>query len=226
MKNFRIPALVLALLLMFPATACSSAGNQNQPDSDAPAVTTEAATTEAPEPYYLDTLTDARYEDVTFTMVGESTDQRPNFSTGEQNGDNVNDAIYMRQMALEERYGIKIETVSHTSRGNCSKDVRTRVMANDDTYDLVFNAVATSGMKGLATGAYLAELSSLPYLNFTKDHWSQTFIKNMAVDGKLFFAAGGTSPSYYLSAVVNLFNVDKAADYQLPDLYKLVEDGK
>ena len=218
----------LALLLMLTAVGCSS---QTNGSTDTPQAASTSAvpvddTTAAPEPYYLDTLPDVKYDGVTFTMVGESYDQRPNFGTGELNGDNVNDAIYKRQMALEERYKIKIESVAHSSRSKCTKDVNNMVLSNDDTYDLVFNAMATSGINAIASAGSLVELSSLPYLDFTRDHWAQTFIDNMTVDGKLFFAAGGTSPSYYLSAVACLFNADKAADYQLPDLYRLVEDGK
>jgi hypothetical protein len=113
-----------------------------------------------------------------------------------------------------------------STRGKCNTEVKNKVLANDDTYDLVFNAVATGGMKGLATNGYMAELSELPYLDLTKSHWSQNFVNNMTINDKLFFVAGGASPSYYLSAVVMLFNTEKAVDYQLPDLYKLVEDGK
>lgn len=234
--------MLLAMLFSFAACAGNSDDTSDPSSSDGTdtggvsvdngsadtsASSTDAAVTDAPdEPYYLDTLTDQRFDGITFTMIAEDTDQRPNFDCGTITGDTVNDAIYNRKAVLEDRYGIKIETVSMATRGKCNTEVKNKVLANDDTYDLVFNAVATGGMKGLAINGYMAELGELTYLDLSQSYWSQNFVNNMAINDKLFFVAGGASPSYYLSAVVMLFNTEKAVDYQLPDLYQLVEDGK
>lgn len=247
-KHCKLLAVLLVLTLVFSFAACASNSGDLPKDTSAPTgadisdgvgsndnasndtasgnTTDDSGATAPDEPYYLDTLTDDRYDGTTFTMIAEDTDQRPNFDHGSINGDTINDAIYERKIALEDRYGITIETVSMATRGKCNTEVKNKVLANDDTYDLVFNAVASGGMKGLATNGYMAELNSLPYLDLTAPYWSQNFVNNMTINDKLFFVAGGASPSYYLSAVVMLFNTEKAVDYQLPDLYKLVEDGK
>lgn len=240
-KPYKLFALVLSLIMLLcSALSCAnnSEATQETTVADGPSgavtdagvgdgsVSAEEQTTALPEAYYLDELTDARFEGTTFTMIAEDTDQRPNFDCNEVNGDTVNDAIHERRLALEDRYGITVETVSCTSRGNCSKEVKTKVLADDDAYDLVFNAVTASGMKSLASAGCLTELSSLEYLDLSQPHWSQNFVNNMSVDGKMFFVAGGASPSYYLSAVAMVFNTQKAADYQFPDLYELVDEGK
>jgi len=223
MKKLQMTSLLLALLTVLPLAAC--AGGNDKP-TETSADTTTAETTAAPEPYYLDVLSDKKFDGVTFTMVGESYDQRPNFCLEEQNGQIINDAIYDRQLKLETRYGVNIDYVSHPGRGECTKDVNTLVQAGDDTYDLVFNAMTGGGMNGLATAGSLTELTTLPHLDFTKSHWAQTFIENMKLDGKLLFAAGGSSPSYYLSAMVMLYNVDEAQKRNFPNLYELVNSGK
>ena len=243
-KHCKLLAILLTLAMLVSFAACADNGSDTPQDTSAssgvdidsstantgnssgnsPAEGTEDAVTEAP--YYLDTLTDQRFDGTTFTMIAEDTDQRPNFDNDTVNGNTINDAIYNRKITLEDRYGINIETVSMSTRGKCNTEVKNKVLANDDTYDLVFNAVTTGGLKGMATNGYMAELTSLPYLDLTQSHWSQNFVNNMTINGKLFFVAGGASPAYYLSAVVMLFNTEKAVDYQLPDLYKLVEDGK
>ena len=247
-KHCKLLAVLLVLAMLFSVSACASnsddspegtsasvgadttgsSGSGDNAGGDTPSGNgTEATDTTAPdEPYYLDTLTDERFDGTTFTMIAEDTDQRPNFDSDTVNGDTVNDAIYNRKITIEDRYGINIETVSMATRGKCNTEVKNKVLANDDTYDLVFNAVTTGGLKGMATNGYMAELTSLPYLDLTQPHWSQNFVNNMTINGKLFFVAGGASPAYYLSAVVMLFNTEKAVDYQLPDLYQLVEDGK
>ena len=243
-KHCRLLAIALLLTMLCSLVACAN-GTTDPQDITTPADgnisdgpsggdqatdgtsgAEEQGTTPPDEPYYLDTLTDERFDGTTFTMIAEDTDQRPNFDSDTINGDTVNDAIYNRKVAIEDRYGIMVETVSMASRGKCNTEVKNKVLAQDDTYDLVFNAVATGGMKGLAINGYMTELSALPYLDLTQDHWSQNFVNNMAINDKLFFVAGGASPSYYLSAVAMMFNTQKAVDYQLPDLYGLVEDGK
>lgn len=245
-KSCRLLAFVLVMVLLCSFVACAdNSGDTQDPvtsdkvettpggvisdEGTEPDETTAAGGEETPAPeapYYLDTLTDQRFEGTTFTIIAEDTDQRPNFDCGTATGNNVNDAIYERRILLEERYGITIETVSKGSRSKCNTEVKNKVLANDDTYDLVFNAVADGGIKGLATSGYLTELNALPYIDVSQSHWSQNFVNNMTINGKLFFVAGGASPSYYLAAVAMLFNTQKAVDYQLPNLYQLVEDGK
>ncbi len=224
MKKKSVISCIFAALILLPGTSCSSAPAGTPEDSTSAPDTTPI--TEAPQVYYLDELSDRTFDGVTFSMVGESTEQRPNFCEEEYTGVTINDAVYERQMALESRYGISVEYYPQTSRNNAAKTVNNAVQSDDDTYDLVFNAMVSSGMSSIATAGSLTELSALPHLHFEKDHWAQRFVENMTVGGKLFYAAGGTSPSYYLSAVACFFNVEKAKEYQLPDLYSLVLDGK
>ncbi|MBE6560767.1 MAG: hypothetical protein E7662_06550 [Ruminococcaceae bacterium] len=221
MKKQQITSLLLAVLMLLPLASCA----QN-PGSTAGTEDTAAETTAAPEPYYLDVLSDKKFDGVTFTMVGESTDQRPNFCQEEQIGQTINDAIYDRQLKLETRYGVNIDYATQSSRKKCTTAVNQMVQAEDDTFDLVFNAMTGGGMNSLATAGSLTELTTLPHLDFTRSHWAQTFIENMKLNGKLLFAAGGSSPSYYLSAMVMLYNVDEANNRRLPNLYELVSTGK
>ena len=156
-KHCRLLAILLTLVMLVSFAACadnssdtpqdtsassgadtdgSAASTDNSSGNDTAAGTGESGTDapDAPDtPYYLDTLTDKRYDGVTFTMIAEDTDQRPNFDVDTINGDTVNDAIYNRKITLEDRYGITIETVSMASRGKCNTEVKNKVLANDWT---------------------------------------------------------------------------------------------
>jgi len=158
-------------------------------------------------------------------MIGEDYEQRPNFCLQEYTGVTINDAVYERQLELENRYDIDIEYSSQKSRGDCNTTVITSVKADDDTYDLIFNAM-TEGAASLVVQNVLTDMAALPYLNFEKPWWSQTMLDAFTYNDHIYLAVGGASPSYYLSAQVTLFNVEQAKAFGLPNLYDLVTEGK
>ena len=130
-KHCKLLAILLTLAMLVSFAACAdngsdtpqdtsaasgtdiggSAANTSDSSDNAPAEGTEEAVTDAP--YYLDTLTDQRFDGITFTMIAEDTDQRPNFDNDTVNGNTINDAIYNRKITVEDRYGINIETVCY-----------------------------------------------------------------------------------------------------------------
>jgi len=222
MKIKRISALLVAVLMLLSAVSCASGGNETTP---AATDTTEAVTTAAPEPYYLDTLSDKTFNGTTFTMIAEDTEQRPNFCAQEETGNVINDVVYKRQTALENRYKIKIAYNSQGARKDCNNAVKAAIAANDDTYDLVFNSM-TTGANTLILEGGVMDMATLPYLDFSKPWWSQTMLKDFNYKGHTYLVVGGSSPSYYLSASVTLYNIDEATNYNLPDMYALVRDGK
>ena len=225
MKTARITSLLLAALMLLSTVSCASGGNETKDTDPTNAVTTEPETTAAPEPYYLDVLSDKTFDGTTFTMIGEDYEQRPNFCQEEMTGNVINDVVYERHMALETRYKVNIEYNSQPGRKDCNNAVKDAIAAQDDTYDLVFNSM-TSGANNLILDGGVVDMATLPYLDFTKPWWSQTMLKDFNYKGHTYLAVGGSSPSYYLSASVTLFNVDEAKTYGLPDMYALVKEGK
>lgn len=194
MNKTKLTSLLLAALTLLSAAACSAGTSTEDTGTTAPADTTaEAVTTEAPAPYYLDALSDKTFDGAVFTMIGEDYEQRPNFCLQEYTGVTINDAVYERQLALEARYDIDIEYRSETSRGNCNTTVITTVKADDDTYDLIFNAM-TEGAASLVVQNVLTDMAALPYLNFEKPWWSQTMLGAFTYKDHVYLAVGGSSP--------------------------------
>ncbi|MBQ4043322.1 MAG: hypothetical protein IJD06_04925, partial [Clostridia bacterium] len=226
----KVLSVLLAAVLLLSCAACSSTSpetpdNKTGTDTAGNAQTTEAATTEAPEPYYLDALSDKTFGGEVFTMIGEDYEQRPNFCLQEQTGTTINDAVYERQVALESRYDIDIEYSSQKNRGDCNTAVINSVNAGDDTYDIVFNSMCDGAAK-LVLQNVLVDMAALPYLNFEQPWWSQTMLDAYNYKGHTYLAVGASSPSYYLSAVVALYNVQEAENFGLPNMYELVKEGK
>ena len=100
----QILCLFLALLLA-SMTACASE-TTDTPTADSTEAVTEAAETEDPFPY-TSHLPDADYEGFLFRVMGE--EMRDHYESEEQTGEVINDAVYQRNMAVEEKYNIALE---------------------------------------------------------------------------------------------------------------------
>ena len=138
------------------------------------------------------------------------------------NGEVMNDAVFERNQAVEERFNAVITQIPY-EKASFKNAFTSSVMAGDDTYDVYVDTV----MNVLSLG-YLYGLSveDLPYVDPAKPWWDQTIMQQAAI--------GGTN--YGLSGDINLtddwatwslyFNKDLAEELKVGDLYQMVYDGK
>ena len=147
----------------------------------------------------------------------------------EETGDTVNDAIYARNMMVEDKLKIKIETISRDGsygpHTQFNSDVVKEVMAGDTSYDVI--SYYAYAMPMIASEKVLYNLKDLDNLDLSKPWWHQKFIENAEIYGKLYAVAGDidlTTVSYRRAL---FFNKSLAEDY-LKDvnLYKKVLDGE
>ncbi len=141
-----------------------------------------------------------------------------------ESGDVLDDAIYSRNRAIEERFNITIPEAIAVSYGDISSYVKKIVSAGDDAYDLVIGQMEQTGQDAL--GGYFMNWYDLPYLDFTKPWFPSTLVEETTVNDKMFIIASDLSLSYVLYTYCIYYDKAKAADYDLPDLYTLVDEGK
>jgi len=141
--------------------------------------------------------------------------------TESETGDVLNDAVYQKNLFLEENYGFKIK-VHYSGDDNCN-ELATSVTAGDNSYDLAFpkstNAVS------FAQQGYLTDLMSLNYLDLESSVWSKMFNDNLSLGGKAYIATGDITINSYESVLGLYYNYDLAEEYHLNDPYKMVSDG-
>lgn len=169
-------------------------------------------------------LPEADYEGYTFTIIGQHTDERPNFHADELTGDNINDALYNRDLTVEQLYSIEIVQIPDTDRGNVRKTVQNCVIAQEEAYQLVLTSMA-DGIGSLAKNGCLLDMEKLPHFMPEETWWCRSIYENCSVDGHLYFSTGPISVSYYTTPLVMMVNRKLAMDYGLPDLYQMVDDG-
>ena len=148
--------------------------------------------------------------------------------TGAENGEVVNDAVYMRNMKVEEALNIKLEFTP------CDEDyvtnlekMRSVIMSGEDLYDVIIQDMyreAQVVMEGMAI-----DMSQHPMLDFTQPYWMGDYMYDMSVDRqKVYIMAGDFFMGAIKSAHALYFNKTMMENiYGDPNaVYQTVLDGK
>ena len=151
------------------------------------------------------------------------THEAGNIRQDEATGDTVKDTIYDRTIAVEERFNIKLVTITGTYTEN-NEYVTKVVMANDDAFDFMYGqGVATSELvqKGL-----MLSWDHIPYVDFSKPWWASSTIDDLSVKGKTYLAIGDFSLTAQSCTYCMYYNKLQAEKYALPDIYEVVNKGQ
>lgn len=141
----------------------------------------------------------------------------------EENGDVLNDAVYERNMRIEEKYNIKLTTERQTLR-NMQQALTKTVASSDDTYQCYMSSIgfaATASANG-----ELYDLFELDNFNFDAPWWDQTINNSATILNRMYFAVGDMNLMTHDGAAAIFFNRELIEDYQLQNPYELVDNGK
>ncbi len=223
----RILIALLATTLLLPLTSC---GGATTTESDI-ATDTTAPTDAETEPVY--TLPEADWDGYNFHILvhgnTESGWDKNDFHAEELTGDLINDAIYSRNLSVEERYNIDITdekpqgNIDGNSMGPGYQAISTAVLAGDATY----GAATVGGYDActLVLGDFLTEMSAMPHVDLTREWWDQNAVEDMKIAGKTYFTTGAVSTAINDCTIAIFFNQQVAVDYGITDLYSSVLDG-
>lgn len=146
-----------------------------------------------------------------------------------QNGDVINDAVYKRNLAVEERFNVKFNMIAVQGAWDHKdaflKRIRNSVSAGDDEFDII-EGYAAYIVELVTSGNYLRNWKEIPYIGFDKPWWNQQFIDEMTVYDKCFFLTGDLALSTISMANVLFFNKNMWQNYALEDPYSIVKEGK
>ncbi len=154
------------------------------------------------------------------------------FGAHEENGDAVNDARYKRNSAVEEQFNVKVVDYDYNTENNlmtwvhdsARSFVTKLIMAGDNDY--AFMLLPGYSVCNMAQNNYLQDLGSMQYLDLDKPWWDQKANADLTIMDHLFFTTGDISTADNDATCTVLFNKVVAENYDLPDIYQLVLDGK
>ena len=219
-------SLLLALLMLLPAFAACGESKEN---TDAPANTPadtqttdtpgaqEEAETESPTAHWdavakpdlggMDIIATTNYFDSNFYNV---------LDWDEISGDNLKDAMYNRNRAVEAALGCKFTVIYADGSSTIEKSVR----SGSGDVDFAYNLISEGG--GLIQRGVLAPFDSLENIDMTQPYWDQGAQNYLRILGKMYFGFVDFGFDHYDSLAVLFYNGKLVTDYQLEDPQEMV----
>jgi len=221
----RTLCLILVLLMMLPFVSCSGDSAETDTSADVPQdAGTEETAAEAETEETLPPLPEMDMDGFTLRVsnVDPAALSWANITiAAEQDGTPVNDAIYQRNLELEETYNCKIEQTLQSNFGDVAY-INNMVTAGSDEYDLcmVYDIKAAE-----VVGAML-DWNQLSYLDLDQVWWNPDATGMFAIQGKQYYTAGNSTMGYLSRAMCYLVNWTLYEDMGFSEnLYDMVRDG-
>ena len=239
-KLKRTMAVLIALLMLVPTLASCSDNNPAESKETTPqqetsqtAESTDASADESetederikpniPESadFGGDTITFLHWYNTAWTeTVRQSRDIYAEGITGEA----INDAVYNRNVKIEDAYKVKIALQLEQSTDIASM-VGQQVTAGDSTYDVVYQLL--SAAPALIQKSYFHNLFNVPNIDLEKPWWDQNSISSLSTMGILPLVSTSINVNDKDATAALAFNKTIAENNQLEDLYTLVREGK
>ncbi|MCL2517966.1 MAG: hypothetical protein FWF15_05330 [Oscillospiraceae bacterium] len=170
---------------------------------------------------------DFQGETLNLFIRGDEGDAMYEFCTEEENGDIINDAVYRRNRTVEERLNIKINVMLSPGWQDYNRTlnmIRSSIFADDNAYDVI--AGWSIRMPSIAVEKLFANMHDIPYIELSNPWWNQQLINEVTIAGNLPFIAGDANLSLLGSSYVMYFDEKLRREYDLPNLYDVVFEGK
>lgn len=232
----RLLALALAALMMSASLfACGTADGDTQTTTAAPsAADTTAAPAETADPRYDENgyLNDDLPDDLNFgkeqfTVLAWKQGVTEYFVEA-QTGDVIDNALYNRNMAVEERLGVTL--FFNEIKGNSSafqeycQTVMNSVNANAQAYDALACYLRSAGV--LTLNHMLIDLLEVEHINFEQPWWSDSLVELNTINDKLYFMSGDIATSLLYQMMFMIYNNDLGTNLGLTNPQQLAIDGK
>ena len=206
-----------------------SCGDTSVTEAETTKVQSESTIGDGIEFDRLDELGEKNFDGRVFTILdaNDHPEMHVNLPGEELNGDIINDSLYERDLAIEDRYNIDIEYVQIVNAAAGTTAMKSSVLAGDDAYTICISTILGGTLGTLAVEGILANLNDLEYLSLDQNWWSYLMYDSLRFDDKMYYTTGDISPTMYQMPAVFYLNLDLAEDYGIDtDFCQLVRDGK
>ena len=179
----------------------SGGDNIETPDSG------DANTPETTERIQPDLPDDLNFNGETFTFLvtghgyGYGYYETVDIYTEEQNGETLNDAVYIRNRNVEAKLNINI--AEHKS-DNVASDAKKAIQSGDGSYDAIFAMLYDCAT--MAQNKLTVNIKEIPHINLTKPWWDKNAENDLSVKNKLYFTTGDISTMVKACTRLIIFN--------------------
>ncbi len=228
MKNiqktvFAISALTLLSAVMF--SCGSDVDKDNSTETTAP--TADVQSEQVTDDGLSDGLPERDFAGTEFNILCAA-EQWQKYYNSEATGDVIDDAVYVRNTALEERFHVELNYRIYNGYRAGMPEVKTAlmgsVMSGSADFDMMVGG--TIYTVPLMAENLFVDLNTLEYIHFEQPWWYGYINDTLELLDKQYLAAGSFGMVILANSVVTLFNKELVEQYDLGDVYSLVNDGK
>ena len=227
----RVLTLLLVASMLLSAAACSENGAsettssaETSANASAGNVSTEDIPAETSRADVKDNLPEITFDGREY-RAASTTSTQYEFYSEEITGEATNDAVYNRNLLIEDRFDTKIVPVEYSGLGAIVSDVATLVAAGTDAYEVVSHC-AYKAYTPIRARAYRNWLE-VENIDLTQPWWNQLANDQSTINGFLYTITGDINISSLLNTYAMFFNIDLAEDYGITaeSLYNSVYEG-
>lgn len=143
-----------------------------------------------------------------------------------ETGDLINDVVYRRNMAIEEKYNCKItmDSYSENDETSTNKIVENSVRAGDKSYDLHMTHMM-HGTNTAIKGSYY-NLMQFPNIDVSKPYWNKGATEGFSIGNRLYLGLSDFSFSTNENLYCIFFNKTLTQNYGVENPYTLVKNNE
>ena len=231
----RTLAMILALGMLLTAVSCGKTAEASE--TTTATVTATAAVTETSgageetEPTPKDLLNDLgekNFGGQTFTILdaNDYPTMHINVPGDELTGETIRDAIFTRDIKIEERYGVAVEYVQSDNANKGMETLKNDYFAGDKSFDMCISTVNGGRLETLAVEGILANLCDMPALTLDANWWSRLIYENCRIGDRMYFTSGDIAPATYDAPACVIMNRRLLNENKIEtDFYQMVRDG-
>ena len=144
----------------------------------------------------------------------------------EVTGDLINDAVYARNMAIEEKFNIKIEMQDFPEdvEQRPNEIVERNFLAGDKSFDLLMSHMhhaLSTAVKGT-----VHDIAGFPNIDLSKPYWSQGATRGLSLNHRLYVGLSDLSFSTNENLYCIFFNKSMLRDHGIEDPYTFVKNNQ
>jgi hypothetical protein len=221
MKKFVLLAFLIAMVLISCSDNSGNTGNADVQTTTTSVEDTPETTAETVN------LPDMNFDGREFTFILRVTPDdwtADDVVAAEQNGAPINDAVYTRNVYIEEKYNLKISGLEAPINHSIYNPVKNSILAADNSFDVI--AAYGHDSARFAQDGFIHDLTTIQYLDLTKPWWNPTLSETLTINNRQFYATGDISYVDNFGVRCFFFNKDIVNDLNLENPYELVNENK
>ena len=225
-KNRQLALLLCAILCMSNIASCGSPAGENNSETVGADVSSDTTAGETDRSQIKDNLPEKDYGGYEYKIYTRGCcvgGHKDGVWQLEESGEIVDDAVFARNKAVEDRFNVVIREPEMAENEDISV-LTNSLMAGDAIADLAIHHFRFLG--DLALQQLCADANTLEYLDFEKPWWNTYLIKNYSIFDEYFVINGTVNVDNITEVSVILFNKTLTRNQLDVNFYDLVNEGK